>query len=392
MDYARHGRNVPRTLQLLAMVAYGITSDSLAQVDPNPRSLLQLGYDQALQGKGPQAAYAYYYYNAPSFLRTNMALRLAVAPVYFDGEIGFRHFLSKNTDVGIGLSGGGYGDAYYEVRQGHYFKNESFDGHGGGASLNLYHRINPRQLIPLSFVFKAGARYLTYSTTGNTDPGFQVPEDRVDTFVRTGLRFAGKEPMLYPDLAMEISIWFESQWRTDEGSFGFNQDRRIEDNTKRYWLYAGLNYAWTNSGHQMTFALTAGGADHADRFSAWRLGGVLPLAAEFPLTLPGYYYTELSANRFVHLMGGYIIPLSPNHRWQIRLEAASARVNYLEGFRQDGHWQTGAGSGLSYSSPSGTWRIILRYGYGFNAVRDGQEGAHSVGLLSQYNFAKRRFQ
>jgi hypothetical protein len=36
------------------------------------------------------------------------------------------------------------------------------------------------------------------------------------------------------------------------------------------------------------------------------------------------------------------------------------------------------------------WRVILRYGYGFNALRDGQEGAHSVGVLYQYNFEQRK--
>ena len=77
--------------------------------------------------------------------------------------------------------------------------------------------------------------------------------------------------------------------------------RQVQPTTDLYWLYAGLSYAWTNTGNQFTFALTAGGSDNADRFSAYRLGGVLPLAAEFPLTLPGYYYQEISARRFVHL-------------------------------------------------------------------------------------------
>jgi hypothetical protein len=131
-------------------VAIGLVQGSVsmapAQIDPYPRSLLQLGYDQSLSGQGPQSLYAYYYYNDPEFLRTNVALRLAVAPVYLDGEISFRQLL-PSTDVGIGVNGGGYGENYYEVSQGHYLKGESFDGHGGGVSLNLYHLINPAHLI-----------------------------------------------------------------------------------------------------------------------------------------------------------------------------------------------------------------------------------------------------
>lgn len=121
-----------------------------AQLDPYPRHLLQLGYDYSLSGKGPQSLYTYYYYNNPAFPRTNMALRLAVAPVYLDGELGFHGLLSPHTDVGLGFNGGGFGENYYEIRQGRYLKEESFDGHGAGVSLNLYHLINPAQRSPSS--------------------------------------------------------------------------------------------------------------------------------------------------------------------------------------------------------------------------------------------------
>ncbi len=368
----------------------GSASTSPAQIDPYSRSLLQLGYDQSLSDQGPQSLYAYYYYNDPEFLRTNMALRLAVAPVYLDGEIGFRQLLSPHTDVGIGINGGGFGENYYEVRQGHYFKGESFDGHGGGVSLNLYHLINPARLIPLNVVVKGGAHYSTYSEADKTDGQFALPDNRVSTFARAGLRFAGKEPMLYADLAMEVSIWFERQWRLDDSTYGFAGDRRVQPTANLYWLYAGLSYAWTNTGNQFTFALTAGGSDDADRFSAYRLGGVLPLAAEFPMTLPGYYYQEISARRFMHLSAAYVAPLSSDHRWQLRLGVASAYVDYIPGFEQPGHWHTGVGPSLSFTSRSEVWRVILRYGYGFNALRDGHDGAHSVGLLYQYNFEQRK--
>jgi len=360
-----------------------------AQVDPYPRSLLQLGYDQSLSGTGPQSLYAYYYFNNPAFLRTNMALRLAVAPVYFYGELGFRQVLPR-TDVGIGLRGGAFGENYYEINQGQYIKGESFDGSGGGASLNLYHLVDPGYLIPLNVVVQAGGDYTAYAATDKTDARFQLPEDGPSTFARAGLRFAGKEPMLYADLAMEVSIWYEQQWRFNEGPYGFAGDRQVAPTTGLYWLYAGLSYAWTNTGNQFTFALTAGGSDNADRFSAYRLGGVLPLAAEFPLTLPGYYYQEISAAGFVHLSASYVAPLSADHRWQLRLGAASAYVDYLPGFQQPNHWNTGAGPSLSFTSRSEVWRVILRYGYGFNALRDGREGAQSVGVLYQYNFEKRK--
>jgi hypothetical protein len=358
-----------------------------AQIDPYARNLLQLGYDQPLTGRGPQAAYVYYYYNNPEFQRTNLALRLAVAPVYFDGELGFCQLLSPQTDVGLGLSGGGFSDNYYEVRQGSYRRDESFEGYGGGAALKLYHRINPDQKIPLHLVGQGGFHYSTYASTDETSVAFEIPDERVKTFTRVGLRLAGKEPMLYPDLAMELSVWYERQWQLmGDNFYGFANDRRVQAAADLYWLYAALNYAWTNSGTQFTFAFTAGGSEHADRFSAWRLGGVLPLAAEFPLTLPGYYYQEISAQRFAHINLSYLVPLSENHRWQLRLGATTAYVDYAPGLAQSGHMHTGIGPDLSYTSVNNTWRVILRYGYGFNAERNGRDGAHSVGLLCQFNF------
>lgn len=393
----RHSRNPAAASGPGLVVALGLTllgflltgAGARAQVDPYPRSLIQLGYDQSVSGRGPQSLYAYYYYNDPEFVRTNLALRLAVAPVYLDGELGLRQILPR-TDLGLGINGGAYGENYYEVRQGHYYRHESFDGHGGGGAVRLYHLFNPTHLIPLHLVAHAGVHYSTYTSTGDTDGAFALPEDRLTTYTRAGLRFAGKEPMLYSDLAMEVSVWFERQWRQDDGAYGFAGDRRVEPALDLYWLYAGLSYAWTNTGNQFTFALTAGGSEHADRLGAWRLGGVLPLAAEFPLTLPGYYYQEISARRFAHFSASYVAPLSTDHRWQLRLGAASAWIDALPGFEQPGSWQTGVGPSLSFTSRSEVWRVIARYGFGLNAVRDGHEGAHSVGVLYQYNFEQRK--
>lgn len=361
-----------------------------AQIDPEQRDLLELGYDQPLAGQGPQGVYAYFYYNNPDLLHTNVALRLAIAPAYLDGEVGFRQLLSRYTDLGIGLNGGGYGDNYYEVRQGKYIKTESFNGDGGGTSASLYQLLNPGMLIPLNAVVRGGLHYATYGTADQTAGTFIPPQDQVNLFTRTGLRLAGKEPVLYPDLGMELSVWYEHQWRLEDDTYGYANDRRISPRVGLYWTYAGLNYTLTNSGQRIAFAVTAGGSTDADRFSAWRLGGVLPLVSEFPLTLPGYYYEELTAQRFVLFYAAYDIPVDPGQRFKFRLEAASANLDYLPGFEQNTPWQTGAGCALTFAPKRKNFEIVLRYGYGFNAIRHGEEGAQSVGLLFQYDFAARK--
>lgn len=359
-----------------------------AQVDPEHRSLLEVGYDLPLEGQGPQSGYAYFYYNKPDLIGTNIALRLALAPVYLNSELGFKELLSRYTDFGVGIEGGGYGDNFYEVRQGKFLKGESFNGHGGGSFLSIYQLLNPGMRIPLHLVARGGFHYATFHRQSQTAADFVLPEDQYDFYTRAGLRLAGKEPVLYPDLGMELSFWYQRNWRLTADSYGFDNDRSINPGVNLYWLYGGINYTFKKSGQQVSFAVTAGDSTDSDRFSAWRLGGVLPLVSEFPLVMPGYYYEELTAKSFVHLYAAYEIPLDPGQLFKFRLEAASANLDYLPGFEQNAHWQTGAGCGLTFAPHKKNFQIVLRYGYGFNAIRDGKEGAHSVGILFQYDFGK----
>ena len=152
---------------------------------------------------------------------------------------------------------------------------------------------------------------------------------------------------------MELSVWYEHQWRLNPDTYGFNNELSISPNLDLYWIYAGLNYTFTNSGQKIEFAATVGGSSGADRFSAWRLGGVLPLISEFPLMMPGYYYEELTAEQFAHVYAAYEFPLVPSQVLKFRVEAAVAKLVYLPGFEQD-PWQSGAGCALSFAPKTGT--------------------------------------
>src|SRR5262245_12088667 len=110
-----------------------------AQLDPEPRQILHLGVNQSLHEDGPQAHYLFYYWNMPEFHADDRSLRVIVAPTYLDGEYGLKGILGQNTDLGLGVFGGGFDYEYDEVRRGNYFRDESFDGHGGGARVTLYH-------------------------------------------------------------------------------------------------------------------------------------------------------------------------------------------------------------------------------------------------------------
>jgi len=378
-------------LILAGALALGGIRGAQAQIDPTRRELVQLGYNQPLEGRGPLAAYAYYYLNRPDFLQSsNLTLRLAVAPVYLDSEVGISRALGPHTDVGLGLAGGGFADSYSEVRQGKYEKEESFLGHAVETSASVYHLFNPASRIPLYGILRGAVHYSVYARDDSTKDSFELPDDQLFFNVRTGLRFGGREPVMMPELAMELSIWYDGEFRAFPNRYGYDNDRPVEADSHLFWGRALLNYTTTQWKHNFAVSITAGSGLNLDRFSAYRLGGNLPLSAEFPLTLPGYYYQELSSTGFTLFAGQYNVPLDSKQRFMANISAATAWVDYLDGVRQPGNWHSGVGGGFGFRSPSEQWLIALGYGYGVNAIRDGDRGAHSILVLIQFDWGRTR--
>ncbi len=104
-----------------------------------------------------------------------------------------------------------------------------------------------------------------------------MPDDHGIFSVRTGLRWGGIEPTLFPPLAMELSVWYEGQFRTDSGAYGYNGDDELNQQSHLFWAEAALSYTLPKSQQNFYVRLTAGTSVDADRFSAYRLGGFLPL-------------------------------------------------------------------------------------------------------------------
>jgi hypothetical protein len=360
-----------------------------AQIDPVQRDLIQFGYNQPMEGREPLAGYMYFYHNQPDFLRTNLTLRVALAPTYLDSELGLGHALGPNTDLGLGVAGGGFADSHNEMRGGKWIETESFDGHGAELSASVYHLFNPGQLIPLSLVVRGAAHFTAYEKN-ETAARFQLPEDGTTFNVRTGLRWGGIEPTLFPALAMELSVWYQGEFRTASGAYGFNGDRDVEAESHLFWASAALSYTLPESQQNFFARIIAGTSVDADRFSAYRLGGFLPLVTEYPLSLPGYFFQELSARQFALINASYIVPIAPNQRWNLAVGGAAACMDYLPGTGQDGNWVSGVGGGILYRSPTDRFKCLLAYGYGFDAIRSDGRGASSVTILIQFDLGKAR--
>ncbi|MGH7941488.1 MAG: hypothetical protein ACREE6_07030 [Limisphaerales bacterium] len=381
--------SVPLLLMLFAPVL------ASAQIDPVKRDMIQIGYNGALEGRQPFSGYAYYYHNQPDFLQeTNLTLRVAVAPTYVDSELGILNGLGNLTDIGVGAAGGAFADSYNEIHGGTFIQAQSFDGYGGEMSLSLYHLFDPGRLIPLSLVFRLTPHFSAYGRD-NTASDFALPADHLDGSVRTGLRFGGVEPTLFPALAMELSVWYEGHFRSNPGYYGYdtpgdpNYDPyHLNIQSHLFWAEAALSYTFSNSQQNVYLRLTAGTSVDADRFSAYRLGSFLPLIAEFPLSMPGYFYQEISARQFVLLNANYLIPIDKRKRWELVFNASTAVVDYLPGESQPGNWLNGVSGGVMWHSPTDRWKIMTDYAYGINAIRNNRRGASSVGVLLQLDLGK----
>lgn len=385
----------PILLLLWIIVAWAFGLRARGQIDTDPRFLAQVGYNQPLEGHGPLAAYAYVYWNEPNYPWTNATLRAAVSPTYLDAELGLRDLLGPGTSLGIGLAGGGFADSYADIQNGSLINDQSFFGAGAEGSVSLYHIFNPLPdgerpdsitEVPLCLVVRNSFRGSFYSPNDDTSPLFQVPKPEPTYDLITGLRWGGREPELFKD-AFEVSGWYELLVRTRPQSYGYNNELALESVSQLYWgrlLFARMFPQRV----RLELSLTGGGSVDPDRFSSFRLGGALPLASDFPLVIPGYYYQEISAKTFALISGQVLVPITEDGRFEVGILGAAANVSYLEGFGLGQPWNSGVGCGVAYHSPSGAWHILLGYGHGFNAPRHGERGANSLALLVQYDFRK----
>jgi hypothetical protein len=379
-----------RRYGVLPLVVAGLLMNRAAfgQLDSEKRELMELGSSQALQGAAPIDGYGYYYLNEPNFFRNNITLRLAFAGVYLDSETGFVGLLGPNTDFGLGLGGGGFADNYYEFHDGKYLPGESFWGHDVEGSASIYHLFNPGAQIPLNGVLRIKEHYSMYERD-DTSSTFVLPRDHSLVDWRAGLRWGGREPLLRPDMALELSAWYEGQYRTGAGAYGFNGDRQLNSSSQLYWGRALMIYTLPDSRQRFDVSLTAGGSANADRFSAYRLGGDIPMTTEFPLLIPGYFDSELSARNFACFTAQYTLPLDASKRWSLNPIGSVATVDYLPGMAQPGHFNSGVGIGLAYRSRSGVWQALAGYGYGFEAIRSDGRGGQSISILLQIDLEAR---
>ena len=203
--------------------------------------------------------------------------------------------------------------------------------------------------------------------------------------MRAGIRLGGVPPELFPDAALELSLWHGVNYRDKAGRYGFaERPEKTEHLTQRTWTRLGGIYPlW---GAQASAFLNAGIAEDTDPLSAFRLGGGLRLRAEFPYMLHGYNIEEIFARRFVLLNLAYRFPIWPGQdRVHLQLLGDYARVDYLRGHRLPRSGLAGVGANLSVAL---TKRITLAvgYGYGIDAPRRHGFGGHEIDTQFEFKY------
>ncbi|MEQ1917836.1 MAG: hypothetical protein ABL955_01440 [Elusimicrobiota bacterium] len=373
-----------RMRALLAAVLLA-AAPAKAQIDDAKRLFLAGGYEDAVGNLGPSAPYGFLYLNRPGAAGPGSAFRLALAPVYADAELGLPSLFGSRTDLGLGLSGGGYAFGHAEIRRGDEKPGEDFIGHGGGPSASLYPRLGDIGPAPLNGVLRVSAVYTDYQRTARTAALFEPPPDEWTGAARAGLRLGGVEPGMDRGRAAEASVWAETRLRDRPASYGYNGDRYVRRNVNLYWARVLLSLP-TPGGVHASGGLNAGGGGGVGRLSAYTLGGMLTQTSEFPLILPGYFGQEISASRYVHAWAHAGVPIRGSKSFLVNFTAAVANVKPVYGTDPGGIHHAGLAAGLSFEPAEGFLRADLTYGYAPTALRGAHRGAQSLAFNFEYDF------
>jgi hypothetical protein len=382
---SRRGRHLLRVagLTLLPVLAAG---PARAQRDPEPRAYVEVGTEAPLKGNAPLTGYAFFLWNRPHFPEPDQYLRVVVSPTYLLSELVQDHWPFGRHAVSVGLNGGGLRFGHEEFRHGSYQAEESFWGHGAELPLSYYAGTKLFALLPLEGQVRVTPAFIVYQRSFDTADRFELPPDTGLFTGRVGLRLGGVPPELLPNVALEASAWYEAVYRTDTGTFGFpERPEPLESLTQRAWGRVAAVVA-PAEGHTLDVLVTAGLSRDTDLLSSFRLGSALPFRSEFPLILHGYFVEEVFAKRFWLVNASYRFPAWPGSRAvHLRVSGDIAGVDYVDGHRLPRKHLRGVGADLSVAvTPRVT--VVVGYGYGLDAPRNGRFGGHEAHALVELKF------
>ena len=356
-------------------------------MDAESRTFFEGGVEYPLRGNGPLTGYGYLFYTKPHFLEEDLYLRLVIPPGYFISELIKDHFPTQNSAVGIGISGGFFAESQTEFLNGHYEKDQSFNGDSVGGTFAYYLRsLKIGGVLPAEGQIRVNPKYVWYDRTSNTSDSFRLPENTAIYDVRAGIRLGGVPPELFPNAALELSLWQTFSYRDNAGQYGYRwQPQESNHFTQKTWTRMGGTFTFWGTQQASAF-LNGGIAENTDPLSSFRMGGGLRLRAEFPLLLHGFYVEEVFAKKYVLVNFSYRFPIWPGQDLvHLQLLGDYARVDYISGHSLPRSNLAGVGASLSVAI---TKRIdlVVGYGYGINAPRGRSFGGQEFDAQFEFKY------
>ena len=369
---------------LLTIVILLIVQRGWAQVDTEQRRVLavQTSFGIVHSAEVP-GAFGYFWFNENNYPWTNTALRVIYSGIFADGELSWFLPGHSNTALGIGASGGLFLESIMPYQDGDFVKDQSFYGDRTDVRLFIDQALPNGAAIPVNLrgTYRvSGAFYRKSSDTEN----FDIPNNFLIQSLGAELRVGGIAPGLAATRGVELYLAADVNYRS--GYEGFGPVGAHFPEQSEYGRLAGALAGKLPVGPTTVFGrLAGGGGDNLDQLSAWKLGGNIVGSTKFAYPLHGYYTRELFAADFGLGNLDWIVPICPQHSLTGHLYGDWAIIKPPAPAAADWRNYLGIGAGLGFRGPWQTnW--LLSYGYGINAVRDGEHGGHEVGLALERSF------
>ncbi len=374
-------------LSVIFMVLAALPARGQVDVAHRRTLTIQTGFAVADSEEQP-GGFGFYWFNENHYPWTNTALRVIFAGIFVDSE--FSCFLPASPNIAIGFGGGGglNIDSIVPYRDGERDSGQQFLGDNANLRVFINHTVTEVPVgdagaIPLNVrgtYAVSGSFYREDSNTRN----FTLPADFITQSLTAEIRFGGVEPGLLTRRGLEVYAALEANYRSGFEAFGPNGALFPAHST--YQRAFGDIALKLPVGTNTVFAKVSGGlGNNIDELSAYKLGGNLVNVEPFASTIHGYYTREIFAEDFYLVNLEFRVPICDARQLTGHLYADFAEAKQLDGASRDWHSFLGLGGGFSFRGP---WQadLLLSYGYGFNALRNGDRGGHEVGFALEKQF------
>jgi len=375
----------PAMKSVFAVVVLCLLATSVfAQVDIEHRRTVTAQASLAVfRGDTKFDGFGYFWFNENNYPWTNTALRVIFAGVYVDSEFSYYVAGNTNTAIGIGVGGGMLVDSCLPYRNGRQLSDQAIDGGDVGGHIFINQTIPNPTPLPLNVRGTYSVYKFNYDMSDSIQ-NFVCPSDFITQTIQGELRFGGIEPGLLSKRGAEFYVSGDANYRSGFDAFGPVGGPVLGDKSNYDRILASLG-AILPAGPVTVGARICGAyGDNIDELSAWKLGGNLINVEPYSYTLHGYYLWEIFSDRFVMSNLALSIPVHEKHNIAIHFYGDWANAHLVPPSSRE-HNYLGTGAGVSFRGPYKT-DVLLSYGYGFNAERNGTSGGHEVTLGLEREF------